>query len=53
MRPPRPEYETTEFRRLWHDLSVPIKNIAAIYGVSSVSIIRAAQRRKWPSRKTL
>jgi hypothetical protein len=52
-RSPRQEYETEEFRQAWFDLSRTVAEIGAAYGVSKVSIWRAAKRRDWPHRRMI
>lgn len=46
----RADYNQPEFRRLWHDPSVTLEAIAQRYGVSIVSIWKAASRRDFPGR---
>ncbi len=50
--PRRPEYDTQEFKDLWHS-KTHIEEIGRIYGVSGHSIHLAAMRRGFPCKWTV
>lgn len=51
--PRRAEYDTPEFRAMWFDTETPLSHIANRYGVSIVTVWKAAQVRGYPSREPI